>query len=319
MTVSQGIHHVTAITGELDRHLDFYTRILGLRLVKRTVNFDDPASHHLYYGDATGRPGSIITFFVWPGGRAGRVGTGVAGAVAFAVPGTSIGFWYERLLSQGVRLDAPARRFGEPVLEFADPDGMRIELIGVAGLEAAPAWEGGPVPAEHAARGLHGVTIWENADDGHAATLERVFGFRPDGVEENRVRFRGTAEMGAVVDLRRVGGFWTGSTGTGVVHHVAFRAAGDAAQAALREAALASALHPTAVLDRSYFRSVYFRQLHGVLFEIATDDPGFLIDESVEGLGSELRLPPWLEPSRLAIEANLPPLHAWQAPAPEVA
>ena len=314
MTISQGIHHVTAITGELDRHLDFYTRILGLRLVKRTVNFDDPASHHLYYGDATGRPGSILTFFVWPGGRGGRVGTGVAGAVAFAVPAASIGFWYERLLSQGIRLDAPSRRFGEPVLEFPDPDGMRLELVGVAGLEAAPAWDGGPVPAEHAVRGLHGLTIWENADDGHAATLERVFGFRPDGEEENRVRFRGPAEMGAVVDLRRVGGFWTGTTGTGVVHHVAFRAADDAAQAALREAALASALHPTGVLDRSYFRSVYFRQLHGVLFEIATDDPGFLIDESAEGLGTELRLPPWLEPSRVAIEANLPPLHAWQAP-----
>jgi glyoxalase family protein len=214
MTISQGIHHVTAITGALDRHLDFYTRILGLRLVKRTVNFDDPASHHLYYGDATGRPGSIMTFFVWPGGRAGRVGTGVAGAVAFAVPATSIGFWYERLLSQGARLEAPARRFGEPVLEFPDPDGMRVELVGVAGLESAPAWDGGPVPAEHAVRGLHGVTIWENGDDGHAATLERVFGFRPDGEEENRVRFRGTGEMGAVVDLRRVGGFWTGTTGT---------------------------------------------------------------------------------------------------------
>lgn len=314
MITSQGIHHVTAITGELDRHLDFYTRILGLRLVKRTVNFDDPGSHHLYYGDATGRPGSILTFFVWPGGRAGRVGTGTAGAVAFAVPAGSIGFWFERLLSQGIKVEAPARRFGEPVLELADPDGMRLELVGVAGLERMAAWDGGPVPAWHAVRGLHGVTIWEQGDDGHAATLERVLGFRPAGEEGNRLRFQGGAETGAVVDLRRVGGFWTGASGTGVVHHVAFRAADDAAQAALRARTEASALRPTGVLDRSYFRSVYFRQPQGVLFEIATDQPGFLIDESAEALGSELRLPPWLEPSRAAIEAGLPPLHAWAAP-----
>lgn len=312
--ISRGIHHVTAIAGDLDRHLDFYTRVLGLRLVKRTVNFDDPASYHLYYGDATGRPGSILTFFVWPGGRAGRVGTGVAGAVAFAVPAAGIGFWYERLLSQGLAIAAPSRRFGEPVLEVADPDGIRLELVGVAGLEAVPAWEGGPVPVQHAIRGLHGVTIWENADDGHAATLERVFGLQAVGEEENRVRFRGLADFGAVVDLRRVGGFWTGLSGTGVVHHVAFRAEGDAAQAELRAAAAAAVLHPTPVLDRSYFRSVYFRQLHGVLFEIATDDPGFLIDEPADALGSELKLPPWLEPSRLAIEANLPPLQAWHMP-----
>ncbi len=313
MIVSQGIHHVTAITATLDRHLDFYTRTLGLRLVKRTVNFDDPGSHHLYYGDATGRPGTILTFFAWPGASAGRVGTGVAGAVAFAVPAGAIGYWYERLLSHGIPVAAPARRFGEPVLEFADPDGIRIELIGVA--TAGPdGWDGGPVPREQGIRGLHGVTILENGDDGHAAVLERVLGLRRIAEEENRVRFSGSGGIGAVVDLRRVGGFWSGIAGPGVVHHVAFRAGDDASQAELREAAAAAGLHPTPVLDRSYFRSVYFRKVHGLLFEVATDEPGFLIDESADALGSELQLPPWLEPSRAEIEAKLPVLRAWHVP-----
>jgi glyoxalase family protein len=313
MGTTQGIHHVTAITGALDRHLDFYTRVLGLRLVKRTVNFDDPGSYHLYYGDAAGSPGSILTFFVWPAGGAGRVGTGVTGAVALAVPPTSMGFWYERLLSHGIAAGPPARRFDEPVLELADPDGMRVELIGSSATGAPAGWDG-PIPAEHAIRGLHGVTIWENGDDGHAATLEEVFGLRPAGEEENRLRFRGTGDLGAVIDLRRVGGFWRGLGGPGVVHHVAFRAGSDAAQAELRAAAAASGLHPTGVLDRQYFRSVYFRQPHGVLFEVATDDPGFLVDETAEALGAELRLPPWLETSRAGIEANLPPLHALHLP-----
>lgn len=313
MASTQGIHHVTAITAHLDRHLDFYSRILGLRLVKRTVNFDDPASYHLYYGDATGRPGSLLTFFVWPSGRPGRAGTGVVGAVALAVPPGSMGFWFERLISNGIRTDAPGRRMGESVLEFADPDGMRVELVGAAAA-TIPGWERGPVPSEHGVRSLHGVTIWEERDEGHARTLQEVLGLRPVGEDGNRVRFASASSRGAVVDLRRVGGFWRGLSGPGVVHHVAFRAADDREQEAFSSRAADGGLRPTPQLDRRYFRSVYFRQPHGVLFEVATAEPGFLVDETEATLGSKLQLPPWLEGSRAELEAALPALDAWHAP-----
>ena len=316
MTGTAGLHHVTAISADLDRNLDFYSRVLGLRLVKRTVNFDDPSTWHLYYGDGTGRPGSILTFFIWPGGQRGRLGTGLASAVAFAVPPASIGFWYERLISQGLRTDPPSKRMGESVLEFADPEGMRLEIIGSLATAALEGWSDGPIPPEHAIRGLHSVTIWEDGDQGHETTLTGVLGLTPSGNEDSRVRFSGTAEIGAVVDIRRVGGFWHGLGGTGVVHHVAFRSHDDATQTEVRERAGASGLHPTEQLDRHYFRSVYFRQPRGVLFEVATDGPGFTTDEPVEALGSALRLPPWMEASHAAIEARLPLPQAWPAEPP---
>jgi glyoxalase family protein len=311
MTGTAGIHHVTAISADLDRNLDFYTRVLGLRLVKRTVNFDDPSTWHLYYGDGGGRPGTILTFFIWPGGNRGRLGTGVASAVAFAVPPAAMGYWYERLISQGLRIDPPSKRLGESVLEFADPEGMRLEIVGSLGSAAIEGWAGGPVAGEHAIRGLHSVTIWEDGDQGHEATLTGLLGLARKGEEDNRIRFAGTAPIGAVVDIRRVGGFWHGLGGAGVVHHVAFRVPDDAAEAAIRERAAQAGLHPTAQLDRYYFRSVYFRQPRGVLFEVATDGPGFTADEPVESLGSALRLPPWMETSHTAIEARLPGARAW--------
>jgi len=308
---SFGIHHVTAISADLDRNLDFYTRVLGLRLVKRTVNFDDPSTWHLYYGDGTGRPGTILTFFIWPGGRRGRLGTGLASAVAFAVPPASIGFWYERLLSQGLRTDPPSKRMGESVLEFADPEGMRLEIVGSLPTAGLAGWADGPISAEHSIRGLHSVTIWEDGDQGHEATLARVVGLTRKGEEDSRIRLAGTGDVGAIVDIRRVGGFWHGLGGTGVVHHVAFRAPDDEAEEGVRQRAGESGLHPTAPLDRHYFRSVYFRQPRGVLFEVATDAPGFAIDEPVEQLGSTLRLPPWMQASHTAIEARLPVPSAW--------
>ena len=311
MTESAGIHHVTAISADLERNLDFYTGVLGLRLVKRTVNFDDPSTWHLYYGDASGRPGSILTFFIWPGGQRGRLGTGLASAVAFAVPPAAIGFWYERLISQGLRTDPPSKRMGESVLEFADPEGMRLEIVGSRATAAVEGRSGGPVAQEHAIRGLHSVTIWEDGDQGHETVLTRVVGLARSGEEDSRVRFAGTADIGAIVDIRRVGGFWHGLGGAGVVHHVAFRAADDGIQETIRQRAGESGLHPTAQLDRRYFRSVYFRQPRGVLFEVATDGPGFTADEPLDELGSALRLPPWMEASHTAIEARLPVPRAW--------
>lgn len=284
------IHHVTAIAGDPQRNLDFYAGVLGLRLVKLTVNFDDPGSYHLYFGDEAGRPGSILTFFPWPDGRRGRQGTGQVGTVSLAIPPASLGWWIERLLRHGIKYDGPDRRFDEQVLAFADPDG--------------------PVRAEHAVRGVHGATIWEDGDRGTADFLTRLMGFRQVGEEGNRLRFESAATgAGTVVDLRRVPGFWAGAGGVGTVHHVAFRAASDEAQLEHRARLGSDGVDVTPVVDRRYFRSVYFREPGGVLFEIATDPPGFALDEPGAELGTTLKLPPMYEPMRGRIEQTLPPLH----------
>ena len=217
------IHHVTAIAGDPQRNLDFYTGVLGLRLVKLTVNFDDPSSYHLYFGDELGRPGSILTFFPWPDGQRGRQGTGQVGAVSLAVPPASLGYWIERLVQHGIKFDGPARRFDEQVLSFPDPDGLLLELVATPRVERVAPWADGPVPAEHAVRGLHGGTIWEDGDRGTAEVLTGQLGYRLVGEEGNRLRFESSAEgVGTVLDLRRVPGFWSGAVGVGTVHHVAF-------------------------------------------------------------------------------------------------
>jgi catechol 2,3-dioxygenase-like lactoylglutathione lyase family enzyme len=303
------IHHVTAIAGDPQRNLDFYTGVLGLRLVKLTVNFDDPGSYHLYFGDELGRPGSILTFFPWPEGRRGRQGTGQVGTVALAVPSASLGYWVERLVRHGIKFEGPDRRFDEQVLSFPDPDGLLLELVATPRVERVAAWAGGPVPAEHAVRGLHGGTIWEDGDRGTADFLTTHMGFRQVGEEGNRIRFESAAEgVGTVVDLRRVPGFWAGGTGVGTVHHVAFRAASEEAQLEHRARIEQAGLDVTPVVDRQYFRSVYFREPGGVLFEIATDGPGFTWDEPAAELGTHLMLPPMYQPMRERIEQTLPPV-----------
>jgi glyoxalase family protein len=301
------IHHVTAIAGHPQRNLDFYAGTLGLRLVKLTVNFDDPASYHLYFGDELGRPGSIITFFPWPDGYRGRQGTGQVGTVSLAIPPASLGYWIERLLQHGVKYEGPARRFDEQVVSFSDPDGLLLELVATPRVERVAAWPDGPVPAEHAVRGLHGATIWEDGERGTAEFLTRFLDFRQVGEEGNRVRFESAAEgAGTVVDLRRVPGFWAGGSGVGTVHHVAFRAPSDEAQLVQRARIEEAGFDITPVVDRQYFHSVYFREPGGVLFEIATDPPGFTLDESAAELGSSLRLPPMYESMRDRIERALP-------------
>jgi glyoxalase family protein len=302
-----GIHHITAIAGEPQRNLDFYAGTLGLRLVKLTVNFDDPTTYHLYYGNELGQPGSILTFFLWPGGRRGRQGTGQAGTVALAIPSASLGFWIERLLNHNIKYNGPARRFDEQVLSLTDPDGLLLELVATPRAAGISPWGEGPVVPEHAIRGLHGTTLWEDGETGTADLLIGTLGFEAAGKEGSLVRFQSSGTgLGTVVDLRRAPGFWRGAEGVGTVHHVAFRAASEQAQLNQRGKIEAGGIEITPVIDRRYFRSVYFREPGGILFEIATDAPGFTIDEPAEELGTRLMLPPAYEARRREIENVLP-------------
>jgi glyoxalase family protein len=303
-----GIHHVTAISGNAVRNFDFYAHVLGLRFVKKTVNFDDPGTFHLYYGDRVGHPGTILTFFPWEHAAAGRGGVGLTQQTAFRIPASSIGYWTHRLVEKGVAHEAPEKRFGEPVLSFSDADGMSLALVGVAGAESEPAWDGGAIPAEHAIRGFHGVTLMLNDLGPTAAVLRDVLEFKDMGQDGSLTRFRGSEALGGIVDIREAKGFLAGRLGRGSVHHIAFRAANDAQQAEMAKRVAKLGLQPTRQMDREYFRSVYFREPGGILFELATDDPGFAVDEPVETLGRDLKLPPFLEGRRKEIEAVLPEL-----------
>ncbi len=312
-TTIPGLHHVTAITGNAGRNFDFYAGLLGLRLVKRTVNFDDPATYHLYYGDAAGSPGSVITFFVWPNGARGRQGAGQVAITSFAIPQTALGYWVARLVQHAVRYEGPTRRFDEQVLAFRDPDGLSLELVARQGLEHGQSWDGAAVPPEYAIQGIHGVTLWEENPGRTAAMLNDHLAFRLVREEDDRVRFAAGDEVADVVQAH---GFWRGEVGVGTVHHVAWRTPDDEEEQQWREKLTRLGYDVTPVRDRQYFRSIYFREPGGVLFEIATDLPGFAVDEPAERLGTHLQLPPWLEPHRSRIEQSLPPLQlpAWNVP-----
>jgi len=309
MNKSTGIHHVTAICGDPRRNVGFYTSILGLRLVKRTVNFDDPNTWHLYYGDETGSPGTALTFFAWGNMPPGRHGTGQATATAFMIPERSLAYWTGRLAEQGVPHDWPEPRFDHTVVALRDPDGMNLELVATKGARALPAWSGGPVPAEHAIRGFCGVTLTVAEAEPTAQVLVETFGFDKKGVEGARHRFVAPGgSLGSVVDVRVDATASPGRQGAGSVHHVAFRAVDDLTQQDMAAAARNLDLRPTERIDRNYFQSVYFREPGGVLLEIATDGPGFMVDEPKDTLGSSLKLPAWIEPRRAQIEAALPAL-----------
>ena len=299
-----GIHHVTAIAGGPQQNLDFYTGFLGLRLVKLTVNFDDPGTYHLYYGNEKGTPGTILTFFPWPGAPRGRKGTGQAVTVAFAIPESSLNFWIDRLHASGIQFDGPSRRFEEQVLAFHDPHQLPLELIATS--TGAEPWRRGPVPAEYAVRGFHSVTLSEQNCQSTAAFLTGVLGLRPAGESGNRLRFAtGGAGPGCALDLLCEPELRRGMVAVGTVHHVAWRASSDTGQLAWRQEISAHGHDVTAVLDRNYFHSIYFNEPGGVLFEIATDPPGFTVDEPLNELGQHLKLPPWLEPQRARIEGLL--------------
>lgn len=303
-----GIHHVTAIAGPARRNLDFYTRVLGLRLVKKTVNFDDPSTYHFYFGDDAGRPGTILTFFPWEHAAPGRLGIGETQETVFRVPEGALGYWSHRFIEKGVAHQALEKRFGETLLAFKDPDGMRLALAGVPGIENDPGWSDGEIPVEHAIRGFHSVSLLVEKASPTAAILTNVMGFTEIARDEPVVRYRaGDTILGGIIDLREAGEFLRGRPGAGTVHHIAFRAAGDSEQLEMVETLTRKfGMRVTEQKDRNYFRSVYFREPGGVLFEIATDDPGFDIDESRDALGRELKLPHFLEPKRPQIEAVLP-------------
>jgi len=302
-----GLHHVTAIASDPQQNLDFYTQVLGLRFVKRTVNFDDPGTYHFYYGDDAGSPGTILTFFPWPHAARGTTGLGEVTRTAFSVPLGSLEYWLQRLSDQRILVERSGRRFQEDVLTFADPDGMKIEIVIHADAGEANAPRFASVPPEYAIRGFFGVTLYEQ-QEGETAKILNMMGFRKVAEEGNRLRFRAEGDaLGNHIDLLidPVGGY--GRPGAGSVHHIAFRAKDDAAQREWREE-IAKYLDVTPVLDRTYFHSIYFREPGGVLFELATDPPGFSLDEPIESLGEALRIPEWLEPRRESIEKRLAPI-----------
>jgi glyoxalase family protein len=304
-----GIHHVTAIAGRPNVNFDFYTRTLGLRFVKKTVNFDDPGTYHFYYGDEAGNPGTILTFFPWEHAAPGRGGVGQTQTTAFRIPAQSIGYWAHRLVEAGAKHEAPIKRFGEVVLELTDPDGMGLSLVGVPGAENEPAWTTDGIPAEHAIRGFHGVTLMLDSVEPTGAILTDVLGFTKVGQEGPYVRFMSEGAVGGIVDIREAKGFLPGRMGRGSVHHVAFRAKDDAEQAEIaRKLSEVHGIYATEQRDRQYFRSIYFREPGGILFEIATDAPGFTVDEPIATLGTDLKLPRFLESKRQQIEAVLPTL-----------
>ena len=315
MSEIQGIHHVTAIASDPQRNVDFYAGVLGLRLVKRTVNFDDPQTYHLYYGDEVGTPGSIMTFFPWPGARRGRVGAGQVAVTSFSVLPSAIGFWIERLVRHGIKYQGPARRGAgddvEQVIAFTDHDGLMLEIVGHPGAESRPAWADAPgIPKEHAIHGFHAVTLWLEDAAASERVLTGTLDFKPVREDGTTRRYAaGDGGPGSIVDLRTIGDFAHGAGGAGTVHHVAFRVPDDAAELRVRSRVTGAGLRPTPVIDRNYFHSVYFREPGGVLFELATNPPGFAIDEPVEHLGEKLMLPPQYEPHRSEIEAVLPPIH----------
>lgn len=304
-----GIHHITAIAGNPQGNVDFYTEVLGQRLVKLTVNFDDPGTYHFYFGNGSGSPGTILTFFPWPNAPKGRRGVGQATGASYSIPPGSTGYWMERFSQYGIPFDHPYQRFSEEVLTFFDPDGLQLELV--ADEEASPerAWMDGPVPPEHALRGFFGITLTLASLEDTAALLADGLGFRSAGETANRCRF----EVGEGVDRARVDLVFSpdlppGRVAVGSLHHVAWRTQDETRQAGWRERLLAHGMRVTGVMDRQYFRSIYFQEPGGVLFEIATDPPGFTFDEPLESLGSDLKLPPWLQPRREQIEAVLPAL-----------
>src|SRR6185295_12422558 len=303
-----GLHHVTAIASDPQRNLDFYVGLLGLRFVKRKVNFDDPGTYHFYFGDRRGTPGTILTFFPWPGARRGIRGTGQVEATAFAIPAKSIGYWLERLKQQHVTAERIATRFGEEVIRLLDPDGLMIELIGSSSHGKVEPWPDSHVPAEHALHGFHSVSAALEGYERTARLLTESFGYRLVHESGNRFRFVSADDsaLGRIIDLLCQPDTAMGRVAAGSVHHIAFRAKDQAEQLQWRERLVDLGYNVTPVIDRTYFHSIYFREPGGVLFEIATDPPGFTLDESLEELGNQLRLPPWLEPTRSQVEEVLP-------------
>jgi len=304
-----GLHHITVIAGDPQENLDFYVGVLGMRLVMRTVNQDVPGTYHLFYADGAAHAGTDLTFFPWPDMEPGRSGVGLTVEVALAVPEASLGYWAERLARHGVERTEPATRFGERLLTFADPHGLRIALVETADTREFTPWPKSVVPEAHQVRGLHGVRLLERNAQPTIDLLTGTLGFEEVGQEDGWRRFALTGgRSGRVLDLKEAPTERQGTWGTGSVHHIAWRVPDDATELRVQHRLQAAGRRPTQVIDRFWFKSVYFKEPGGALFEIATDGPGFGVDEPLDQLGAKLVLPPWLEPERPAIEASLTPL-----------
>jgi glyoxalase family protein len=302
-----GLHHITAIAGRAQENLDFYAGVLGMRLVKRSVNQDDPGTYHLFYADAEGHPGSDLTFFPWAEMAPPRPGYGLAMEVGLEVPEGSLAYWNERLQQYGTTSGPAETRFGEQVLTLLDPHGLHLVLVErKAGRPFTP-WDASPVPPQRQVRGLHGAQLWERDLSATARFLTTVLGFQQLATERGWTRF-GFPNAAGVVDLRAAPEAPRGGWGVGSVHHLAWRVDDEGHQADVRARIVAAGAQPTPVIDRFWFKSVYFQEPGGVLFELATDGPGFGVDEDAAHLGETLVLPPWLEAQRTAIERALPPL-----------
>jgi len=302
-----GLHHITAISGPAQENLDFYVGVLGMRLVKKSVNQDDPGTYHLFYADAEGRPGTDLTFFPWPQLARPRMGHGLTHEVALEVPGGSIDYWGTRLHQYGARIERRETRFGDDTLALVDPHGLKLRLVGRGAARPFTPWQASPVPAEHQVRGLFGAAVWEREASTTTSFLTGVLGFQEVGTEKGWTRY-GFANAAGVIDVKETPDINRGAWGVGAVHHLAWRVDDEQHQLAVRSQVAAAGARPTPVIDRFWFKSVYFQEPGGVLFELATDGPGFAVDEPADRLGETLVLPPWLESSRDAIQAALPVL-----------
>ncbi len=297
-----GIHHITAIAGDPQKNLDFYCGLLGMRLVKKTVNFDDPETYHFYFGDRVGSPGSILTFFPWTAsGLRGRPGFGQVTVISFSVPRGSLAFWRTRLEQSHVQMTATQ----EKSIAFRDPDGLALQLVDAEDPPSGEGWTGS-VPAEDAIRGFHAAALSVEKVEETARFLSTTLGFTR--VSEGPRGLRLAAKEGGIGSVVEVSAAASaqGRMGVGTVHHIAWRVRDDGEQRAFRAAVVATGVPATPVIDRIYFRSVYFHEPGGILFEIATDPPGFMRDEPEESLGTSLKLPPWLEALRPRLEKALP-------------
>jgi glyoxalase family protein len=303
-----GIHHVTALAGEPQRNLDFYTGILGLRMVKKTVNFDAPDVYHFYYGDEQGNPGSIMTFFPYEGIQKGRHGKGMLNITTFSVPSNSLLFWEERLKNFNIDYKPAQDRFdNEAVIYFEDPDGLGVELV-FNDRDERPGFTYGQIPSEHAIRGFYSVEIWQEGYERTAGLLTEIMDHKLIAEKGNRFRFAATDAPGNYVDILCTPDALRGLGGGGTVHHIAFSVPNKDKQLFAREKLSRAGYNPTPVLDRQYFESIYFREPGGVLFEIATAEPGFAIDEDPKHLGEALKLPPQYESRRDLIEKAVKPV-----------
>lgn len=304
-----GLHHITAIAGNAKRNYDFYTDVLGLRFIKKTVNFDDPGTYHFYFGDETGTPGTILTFFPWEGVTKGRQGTGMTTEIGYAVPPGSLGFWKDRLQKNYIGTTDTGTRFGEDYLSFEDPDGLPLTLIVPSNPDPRTPWTTVNVNHDVAARGFHSVTLSLRSITETANVLTNIFGYTVAGQEGNRYRYITNAVEGAAtVDLLEVPGQTRAMNAGGTIHHVAFRVKDEETLMRFREKVVSQGLNITPKIDRNYFFSLYFREPGGVLFEIATDNPGFSVDEPVSDFGKSLKLPAQYESRRAEIEKVLPSL-----------